>query len=142
MRLRSFTNSIVTFWYIIKKKLFPYTNILLVFKDTGLYDFLLYIFNRCIKWKYLSCHINKQQMSQPSVISGPYMLMRAPQTVVQQMLTPPWWLQKSWLIQEAPICQSLRWTTKQDLALDSWGAQMKGINSVSPEACISPYIEC
>ena len=37
----------------------------------------------------ISCHINKQDMSQPSAISGLQMWMRAPQTVIQRMLPPP-----------------------------------------------------
>ena len=34
----------------------------------------------------ISCHIDKQEMSQPSAISGLQMWMRAPKTVIQQML--------------------------------------------------------
>ena len=37
----------------------------------------------------ISCHINKQEMSQPSAISGLQMWMMAPKTVIQQMLPPP-----------------------------------------------------
>ena len=36
----------------------------------------------------ISCHTNKQEMSQPSVISGLQMWMRAPQTAIQRMLPP------------------------------------------------------
>ena len=36
------------------------------------------------------CHINKQEMSQPSVISSLQMWMRTPETEIQQMLPPCW----------------------------------------------------
>ena len=36
-----------------------------------------------------SCHINKQEMPQPSMISGLQMGMRAPQTAIQWMLPTP-----------------------------------------------------
>ena len=41
-----------------------------------------------MKWN-ISCHINKQEMSQPSAISGLQMWMMAPKTVIQRMLPPP-----------------------------------------------------
>ena len=44
----------------------------------------------------ISCHINKQEMSQPSVISGFLMWMRAPKTVIQRMLPPLLGLLRSW----------------------------------------------
>ena len=37
----------------------------------------------------ISCPINKQEMPQPSAISGLHMWMRAPQTAIQRMLPPP-----------------------------------------------------
>ena len=37
----------------------------------------------------ISCHINEQEMSPPSVISGPQMWMRAPQIVIQGVLLLP-----------------------------------------------------
>ena len=36
----------------------------------------------------ISCQINEQEMSQPSVISVLQMQMRAPENVIQQMLPP------------------------------------------------------
>ena len=36
----------------------------------------------------ISCHNNKQEMSQPSVISGLRMWIRSPKTVIQQMPAP------------------------------------------------------
>ena len=42
----------------------------------------------------ISCHINKQEMSQPSAISGLQMWMRAPQTAIHQMPPPPQRLQR------------------------------------------------
>ena len=36
----------------------------------------------------ISCHINQQEMSQPSAISGLQMWMGAPQTSIQRMLPP------------------------------------------------------
>ena len=48
----------------------------------------------------ISCHINEQEMSPPSVISGPQMWMRAPQIVIQGVLLlpppPSWWLLRGW----------------------------------------------
>ena len=37
----------------------------------------------------ISCHINKQEISPPSVISGLQMWMRAPQTAIQGVWPPP-----------------------------------------------------
>ena len=37
----------------------------------------------------ISCHINQQEMSQPSVISGLQKWKKAPQTEIQQMLPSP-----------------------------------------------------
>ena len=37
----------------------------------------------------ISCHINEQEMSPPSVISGPQMWVRAPQIVIQGVLLLP-----------------------------------------------------
>ena len=61
-------------------------------------------------------------MSQPSLISGLQMWIRAPKTVIQQM-PPPLTVTAEELggMQEAAICHSLRWTRKQDLVSDSWG---------------------
>ena len=43
----------------------------------------------CPLWnENISCHINKQEMSQPSVISGLQMGMRAPKTEIQRILPP------------------------------------------------------
>ena len=83
----------------------------------------------------ISCYTNKQDMSQPSAISGLQMWMRAPQTVIQKMLLLPhphrtphprgdWWLLSCWGggMQEAAICYFSKWTRKQYLAADNWGA--------------------
>ena len=54
-------------------------------------------------------------------MSGLQMWMRAPQTVPQQMLTPPKvTAEELWGMQEVAVCHSLRWTRKQDLTPDSW----------------------
>ena len=37
----------------------------------------------------ISCHINKEETSQPSAISGLQMWMRAPKTLIQEMLPLP-----------------------------------------------------
>ena len=66
-----------------------------------------------------SCHINKQQMSQPSVISGLQMWMRAPKTEIQCMLPPCW---------GARGMQEARWTGNR-LAPESWGAYERNGNS-------------
>ena len=83
----------------------------------------------------MSCHVNKEEMSQPSVISGLQMWMNALKIEIQKMPPSPrliaeelgeWWgggrgrrnaKSSLWY-----ICYSLRWTRKQDLALDSSGA--------------------
>ena len=90
----------------------------------------------------ISCHINKQEMSQPLAISGLQMWMRAPKTVIEGMLPPPaWWLLRSWGMQSAAICRSIRWTGNQ-----GWPQMaelyVEGMNPVSPEACIFPEAEC
>ena len=57
----------------------------------------------------ISCHINKQEMSQPSVISGLQMWRRAPQTGIQRMLpSPP---HDCW---GAGKMQETKWAKKQD----------------------------
>ena len=51
----------------------------------------------CVLWtleewnwnENISFHINKQEISQPSVISGLQIWIRVPKTVIQQMLPPP-----------------------------------------------------
>ena len=57
----------------------------------------------------ISCHINKQEMSQPSAISGLQMWMRAPQTVIQWMLM---------IAEELGDCKK----QGEQLVPDSWGA--------------------
>ena len=77
----------------------------------------------------ISCHINQQEMSQPSVISGLQMWMRAPKTVIQKML---------------PTCTVSAEVRGECINKKTGYAEVhkKGMNSVSPEACIFPYIEC
>ena len=48
-----------------------------------------------VKWKYL-CHINKQEMSQPSAISGLQLWVRAPQMVIQRILPTPTVISEEW----------------------------------------------
>ena len=48
-----------------------------------------------VKWKYL-CHINKQEMSQPSAISGLQMWVRAPQMVIQRIMPTPTVIAEEW----------------------------------------------
>ena len=64
------------------------------------------------------CHINKQEISQPSVISGLQMWIRVPKTVIQGMLPPPppWWLLRSWGNARNKV------NKKTWLAPDSWDA--------------------
>ena len=83
----------------------------------------------------VSCCINKQKISQPSVLSGFQMWIRAPQSDPVYATTPhgDCWrageIQKAW------------WTRKQ-----AWPqiaeVYVRGMNSVRPEACIFPNIEC
>ena len=68
-----------------------------------------------MKWK-ISWHINKQEMSQPSAISGLEIWTRAPKTAIQRMLPPA-----------TVIAEELgKWNSKVNketgLAPDSWGA--------------------
>ena len=65
----------------------------------------------------VSCHINKQELSQPSLISGLQTWMRAPKTVIQRMLPPL--MGDCW---RAGGMQEARWKKKQDLTPDSWDA--------------------
>ena len=63
-------------------------------------------------------HINKQKMSQPSAISGLQMWLRAPQTVIQQLMpSPPQWLLRSWWNEYRK-----QGDQETGLAPDSWGA--------------------
>ena len=78
----------------------------------------------------ISCHINQQEMSQPSVISD---VNKGSHPV--DAATPNSDHRGAGGMQEA------RWTMKQDWP---WRAEVPktGMNSVSPEACIFPYTEC
>ena len=84
---------------------------------------------------FTSCHINKQERSQPSAISGLQTWMRAPKTAIQWMLPPPQWCWGAGEMQEA------RGTRKQDWAQIA-EEPMQGMDSVSLEACIFPHTEC
>ena len=65
-------------------------------------------------------------MSQSSSISALQMWVRAPKTAIRQLPLPPTMIAgELGRTQAAAICHtchSLRWTRKQDLAPDSWGA--------------------
>ena len=81
-----------------------------------------------VKWN-ISCHINKQEMSQLSTISGLQMWMKAPKIEhnacdPEDTTTPLhgdcWGAGVE--MQEAAICpiwHSLRWTREQDLVLEN-----------------------
>ena len=62
----------------------------------------------------ISCHISKQEMSQPSVISGHQMWMSAPKTDPADAATFHGDCWGAGGVREAAICHSLRWTRKQD----------------------------
>ena len=86
--------------------------------DAGLQVFLLYLQKETI-----SCHINKQEMSQPPSVAGLQMWMKAPQTVIQQMLPPPMVIAEELgecKKQPMPLFKVKK--RKQYLAPDSWGA--------------------
>ena len=84
-----------------------------------------------IPWnENISCHANKWEMSQTSVISGLQMWMRPPKTAIHRMLPAT-----------TGIAKGLgKWKKQGEEGNrtdpDTWGAYMKGMNSVSPEACI------
>ena len=87
----------------------------------------------------ISCHINKWEMSQPSMISGLQMWMRAPKTDPGDAATPHGDGWGAGGKQEATTCHPLRWAGKQ-----GWPQiaelHMEKLNPVRPEACIFPYI--
>ena len=64
----------------------------------------------------VSCHINKQEMSQPKAISSLQMWMWASQSMIQQMMPPASWLLRSWGNARSKV------NKETGLAPDSWGA--------------------
>ena len=71
----------------------------------------------------ISCHINKQEMSQPSAISGLQISMKVSKTVIQGMLPPPaWWLLRSWDNARSNYLPHFKVNKETGLATDSWGA--------------------
>ena len=78
----------------------------------------------------ISCHINQQEMSQPSVISD---VNKGSHPV--DAATPDSDQRGACGMQEA------RWTMKPDWPQRA-EVHLIGMNSVSPEACVFPYIEC
>ena len=69
----------------------------------------------CFLWENISCHINKQEMSQPSLISSLQMWMWAPQPAIWQMLPPT-----TVIAEELGDYKKVNKET--GLAPDSWGA--------------------
>ena len=65
----------------------------------------------------ISCHINQQEISQPSVISGLQMWIRAPQTAVQGVLPPP----PTEIAEELGECKK-QGEQGDGWSPDSWGA--------------------
>ena len=65
----------------------------------------------------ISCNINKQKTSQPSVISGLQMWIRAPQTAVQGVLPPP----PTEIAEELGECKK-QGEQGDGWSPDSWGA--------------------
>ena len=74
----------------------------------------------------ISCHINKPEISPPSVISGLQMWMRAPQTVIQGVWPPP-----PMVIAEGLGDARSKMNKETQLAPDSWG-HGKGVEAVTP----------
>jgi len=64
----------------------------------------------------ISCHINQQEMPQPSLISHLQVWMRAPKTMIQRVLLPSQWLLKSWGNVKSRVSK------ETGLAKDSWSA--------------------
>ena len=71
----------------------------------------------------ISCHINKPEISPPSVISGLQMWMRAPKTVIQQTLPPPTMItEELGGCKKQPSAIHLKVDRERGLAPESWGA--------------------
>ena len=63
--------------------------------------------------------INKQEMSQPSVVSGLQMGMRAPKTDPADVATTQQWFLRNWGNTKSEV------NKQAELAPDSWGASEK-----------------
>ena len=68
----------------------------------------------------ISCHINKQEISPPSVISGLQMWMRAPQTAIQGVWPPP-----PMVIAEGLVDARSKMNKETELAPDNWSAYQR-----------------
>ena len=78
----------------------------------------------------ISCHINQQEMPQPSLISHLQVWMRAPKTMIQRVLLPSQWLLRSWGNVKSRVSK------ETGLATDSWGAyERKWIQWAQRIAC-------
>ena len=72
----------------------------------------------------ISCHINKQEMSQPSAISGLQMWMQAPKAQSSRCCHLPWWLLRRWgntRSSHRPQPPLLKVTKETGFGPDSWG---------------------
>jgi len=78
----------------------------------------------------ISCHVNQHKMSQPSVISD-----------VNRSSHPVDAATRNSDRRGAGGMQEARRTMKQEWPQIA-EVHMKGMNLVSPEACIFPYLEC
>ena len=77
-------------------------------------------------------HINKQKMSQPSAISGLQMWLRAPQTVIQQLMpSPPQWLLRSWWNAGSKVNRKQDWPQIAEVPV-------KGVNFSQPRGLHLP----
>ena len=81
----------------------------------------------------ISCHINKQEMSQPSVISGHQMWMRALKTDPADAAT---------FHGDCSSHLPLLKVNKETGLLQVAEVLMKGTSPASPETCIFPNREC
>ena len=69
----------------------------------------------------IPCHVNQEELSQPSAFSGFQTWMRAPKTEIQQMLPPPLWLLRSWGNASSSHLPLPKVNKETGLAPNSWG---------------------
>ena len=82
----------------------------------------------------ISCHIIKQDLSPPPAISGLQMWTRAPQTVIEQTRPAP-------MVTAEEVGEGEQHGERGNRAGPRADVCVKGMDSLSPRACIFPYTE-